>query len=71
MHFSNKKTKFIFSGIVKIKKENISAGSNYIYETIEHNLPIQAVEVNAMEVDTQDDYENVIEWVKSGYKRRK
>ena len=69
MHFSNKKTKFVFPGIVKIKKENISEGKGFIYETIEHNLPILALKVDAMEIDTQDDYERVILWIKSGYKK--
>lgn len=68
MHFSNKKTKYIFPGIIKIKKEKINKGENYIYETIDSSLPIEAMEINAMEIDTQDDYEAVIQWLNNDYK---
>lgn len=68
VHFSNKETMYTWPGIIKINKDKISFGENYIYETIINSLPMKAVEINATEIDTQDDYERVINWINNDYK---
>ena len=66
--FSNNRTKYVWPGIVKIKKDKIKYGENFIYETFLNSLPIKCIEVKAMEIDTQDDYDRTVNWVKNNYK---
>ena len=54
-------------GMVKIKRKNLKKGDNYIYDILNPNLPMKAIYVDAREVDTQDDYERVINWVNNNY----
>ena len=68
LHFSTQPTRYIWPGIVKINVAKIAKGSNYVFETIENSLPIEALEINVMEIDTQDDYEKAINWVKNNYR---
>lgn len=67
LHFSTKKTSYVWPGIIKIQKNKINSGNNYIFETIENNLPMKAIKLNVMEIDTQDDYERTIKWINNNY----
>lgn len=66
--FKNRSNKYEWPGIVKINKNHINSGDGYIYDILEKNLPIDAIHVDARGIDTQDDYERVINWVNNNYK---
>lgn len=67
-YLNSKNSKYEWPGIVKLKKDRLFAGEKYIYNIVNKILPLKAIYVNVMEVDTPDDYERVINWVKSNYK---
>ncbi len=67
-HLNSKNSKYEWPGIVKLKKDKLFVGKKYIYNIVNKILPLKAIYVNVMEVDTPDDYERVIEWIKSNYK---
>ena len=61
-----------WSGLAKIKRDNLGVSDNHTYEMIEHLLPLEAIKVNSCEIDTQDDYEKALMWytknIKGGIK---
>lgn len=65
--FSENVTEYEWSGIAKIKSTNLKHSDGKVLDMIEPNLPIKMVEIRAKEIDTQEDYERVIEWVKGNY----
>lgn len=65
--FSVKNSNFEWPGLAKLKKERLQEGKGYIYEMIQPLLPIKVTNVRAREIDTPEDYERTIEWVKNGY----
>lgn len=57
-----------WTGIVKIKRKNITEGKGYVYEILNSKLPMNAIHINARGIDTQNDYERVIYWINNNYK---
>lgn len=55
-------------GIVKVKSKDIRRGDGCIYDILEPKLPMPAIYIDAREIDTQEDYERVINWVANNYK---
>ena len=45
-------------------------GKKYVYETIEDSLPIMGLEIRAKDIDTPEDYENMLEWLHNGYSEK-
>lgn len=52
-------------GITKIKKERLCGGDAYVYEMLNRNMPIKAFPMRVKEINTQEDYENAIEWYRA------
>lgn len=59
--------KFVWSGIAKIDSKKLAKRNDYIYRMISSLLPIDALCLRTREVDTQDDYDHMLEWVNKGY----
>lgn len=55
-------------GVAKIRSARLKKDIGYIYDIIDELLPIPAILVQSRDIDTPEDYENAIEWVKNGYK---
>lgn len=58
---------FEWDGIIKIKSNKVLRGNGHVYEIVEKILPIRSILVHSRNIDTPEDYENTIEWVKNGY----
>lgn len=62
-HFSKMKGEFEWSGLAKIKTNHISNNHRFVYEMIEELLPIKAMEIQSIDIDTTDDYEKAVDWI--------
>lgn len=51
---------FEWQGILKVDKNKLIDGKGYIYEMIQHNLPIEGIYVKSREIDSQEDYDNAV-----------
>lgn len=65
--FLKKNSNFEWPGLAKIKKNKLQMGKGYIYETIQTLLPLKTINIRARGIDTPDDYERTVEWVKNRY----
>lgn len=59
---------FEWTGIARLKAEKVKNNEMYTYRLIEKLLPISTVLVRSRDIDTPEDYENAMAWVKSGYR---
>lgn len=57
---------FEWTGLAKLSPEHVrrSAGEAYVYQAIEHYLPVHAVRIDCMEVHTQHDYNHAQAWMR-------
>lgn len=51
-------------GLVKVKASNLRPYKGYIYELLQNILPMQAIIVDACDIDTQKDYKRAVLWFK-------
>lgn len=64
----SKSGEYEWSGLVKMKKDSLKFHDGYIYEMLHNSLPIDILQVDSRDIDTQDDYERAVSWIKNGYK---
>lgn len=57
-----------WSGITKMKKERLCDDDAYVYEMLNRHMPIKAFPMHLKEINTQEDYENAIEWYRAEQK---
>lgn len=62
----SQKGDFCWSGLAKIESDKLRPIDSHVYEMIQSLLPIDVVIIRSREIDTQDDYERAIEWVRKG-----
>lgn len=55
-------------GIAKVESDVFLQDCHHVYEMLEAALPLPALEIRAREIDTQDDYEEMLRWVEGGYR---
>ena len=65
--FSFQKGDLEWTGLAKIKTENLVAGDTHVYHMLESLLPLSVKMIRSKEIDTMNDYENANRWVKNGY----
>ena len=65
-HLSKYEGNMQWPGIVKIKSNRFLGDSSHVYDIINNILPLDAFVVNAREIDTQEDYDNALEWFEGG-----
>lgn len=51
-------------GLVKIKASHLKPYNGYTYELLQNLLPMQAIVVDARDIDTQGDYKRAVLWFK-------
>lgn len=66
IHLSKTEGNMQWPGIVKIKRDNLAATSSHVYDVLNLILPLKYQIVRAREIDTQEDYENALEWFERG-----
>ena len=54
-------------GIAKIKKSRVQgSSSSHVYDVLNEALPLPACYMRTREIDTQEDYDQALEWFKKG-----
>lgn len=59
----NLNNRYIWSGIVKIESQRLKNRNDYIYKMIEPLLPLPIINLRTKEVNTQEDYERLVDWL--------
>lgn len=67
IEFSRDRGELEWTGLAQIKSSRLKSGDGHVYQMIEPLLPIKAVRIRTREVDTVNDYERAVSWVKSNF----
>lgn len=65
--FSRDHGQYEWTGVTQVKAEKIINGSGHTYQLIEPFLPMPYIYLRTKEIDTPDDYDRAVRWVKGGY----
>lgn len=65
--FSRDKGAFEWTGVMQVPAGSVGSGDGHVYQLIEGQLPIKSLYLRTKEVDTPNDYENAVRWVKAGF----
>ena len=65
-HLSKTEGNMQWPGIVKIRKEKLTGESTHVYDVLNSVLPMPVFNIRTREIDTQEDYEQAIEWFEKG-----
>lgn len=65
--FSKTEGRYEWNGITQLKSERLKQGSGHVFQLIEPYLPLPFLEVRTREIDTENDYERAVEWVKNSF----
>lgn len=65
--FSRERGSQEWTGLVQIEKAKLTPGTGHVYQMLEPVLPIRVMKIRTKEVDTPNDYENALAWVRNGY----
>lgn len=65
--FSKNVGEYEWNGITQIKSGKIQNGTGHVFQLLEPHLPLPFVNIRTREIDTINDYEHAVAWVKSGF----
>lgn len=65
--FSRDEGELEWTGLAKINTSRLTNGDKHVYMMLEPLMPIDVIKIRTKEIDTQNDYENAVRWVKNGY----
>ncbi|WP_317314575.1 NTP transferase domain-containing protein [Holdemanella biformis] len=68
INFDNKKGNYEWTGLLKVKSNNLGKEGDYLYEILSTALPLKCLKVRAKDIDTFNDYEKAIDWYNNGMK---
>lgn len=66
--FSKCRGNYEWNGITQMKSGKMQNGNGHVFQLIEPHLPVPFVEVRTHEIDTINDYERAIQWVRNGFR---
>lgn len=66
--FSHCRGNYEWNGITQMKSSKIQKGQGHVFHLLEPYLPVEFMNIRTKEVDTINDYERAVSWVKNGYK---
>ena len=67
VEFSRERGSLEWTGLVQIEQAKLTPGTGHVYQMLEPVLPIRVMKIRTKEVDTPNDYENALAWVRNGY----
>ena len=65
--FFRNKGSYEWNGIAQMKSTKMLHGTGHVFQLIEPYLPVPFMELRTYEIDTVNDYERAVEWVKNGF----
>ena len=66
--FSKNMGTYEWNGIAQMKSSKMLNGTGHVFQLIEPYLPVKFLELRTREIDTINDYEKAVAWVKNGFK---
>ena len=66
--FSKNIGNYEWNGITQMKSAKIKKGQGHVFQLIEPYLPIPFLELRTREIDTVNDYERAVEWVRNNFR---
>ena len=66
--FSKCMGNYEWNGVTQMMASKMLSGTGHVFHLIEPYLPVEFMELRTREIDTINDYERAIEWVRNGYK---
>lgn len=67
INFNRNFGEYEWSGLAGIKKDNIKDDKWYVYNILEEILPTRLIPIRAREIDTLNDFNEAIRWIKNDY----
>lgn len=68
IEFSREKGELEWTGLAQIKSARLEPANKHVYMMLEPLLPIKVMKIRTKEIDTMNDYDNAVVWIKNGYK---
>ncbi len=65
--FSKNRGDYEWNGVTQVKSKKVLHGSGHVFQLLEPYLPLPFMELRTREIDTVNDYERAIAWVKNGF----
>ncbi len=65
--FSKTEGEYEWTGLAKIRLDQLQPGTGHVFHIIEPLLPLPMIFIRTKEIDTVDDYERAVTWVRNGY----
>ena len=66
--FSKNIGNYEWNGITQMKSAKIKNGQGHVFQLIEPYLPIPFLKLRTREIDTVNDYERAVEWVRNNFR---
>lgn len=66
--FSKNIGNYEWNGITQMKSAKIKNGQGHVFQLIEPYLPIPFLELRTREIDTVNDYERAVDWVRNNFR---
>lgn len=66
--FSKNDGTYEWNGVTQMQNQKMQGGIGHVFQLIEPYLPIPFMKLRTREIDTINDYERAVEWVKNGFK---
>ena len=65
--FSRDEGKYEWNGITQMKSEKMQNGTGHVFQLAEPYLPLPFINIRTREIDTINDYERAVTWVKNNF----
>ena len=65
--FSRNNGTYEWNGITQMKSVKMQNGKGHVFQLVEPYLPLPFMELRTKEIDTINDYERAVMWVRNGY----
>lgn len=65
--FSRDEGKYEWNGITQMKSEKMQNGTGHVFQLVEPHLPLPFINIRTREIDTINDYERAVTWVKNNF----
>lgn len=65
--FSKAEGNYEWNGITQMKSSKMCNGTGHVFQLIEPYLPVPFLYLRTKEIDTINDYERAVKWVKNGF----
>lgn len=65
--FSREHGSYEWTGVAQLAREHVGVGTGHTYQLVEPWLPLPWIYLRTREIDTPNDYDNAVRWVRGGY----